>query len=193
VYGSLASLLSNAGIELAWLSLLVPIFKIRRNPVFALCALLMFTRGCGAGFYISGLGTGESPAEREEMISAATEALPDSKLRMAGGLGGPDDILEAVSLGVDLLDSRYSFLPGYIACWSLQDPHEVPAPCCLPCYAQMCSTNTGETRTWSCQILIPCVGLLARHASIQHTQPRNAPATYSRSIPGISIAVINPL
>ena len=55
-------------------------------------------------FAIGGLGVGESPALRLELLSAALEPLPVSAPRYLMGLGTPHDLVDAVAGGVDLFD-----------------------------------------------------------------------------------------
>jgi len=59
------------------------------------------------GFSIVGLGLGEPPESRAGLIKAALDHLPAQKLRHVSGLGMPEEILEAIELGVDILDSSY--------------------------------------------------------------------------------------
>jgi hypothetical protein len=62
-----------------------------------------------AGYYIAGHGVGESREERQSTISTVFEDLPESKVRLVNGLGGLDEILEAVLIGFDVLESRLAF------------------------------------------------------------------------------------
>lgn len=63
------------------------------------------------GFVIGGLGSGEDPAKRGEIISAVVSALPTSKPRVlssSSGLHGqPDEVLSAVERGIDLFEVEY--------------------------------------------------------------------------------------
>ncbi len=56
------------------------------------------------GYGIGGLGIGESPSERVELIRAALSPLPQSAPRYLMGVGYPEDLIEAVAEGVDLFD-----------------------------------------------------------------------------------------
>lgn len=51
-----------------------------------------------------GLGLGESPERRAELVSEAHDALPEAAPRYLMGLGRPEDLLSAVARGVDLFD-----------------------------------------------------------------------------------------
>jgi len=57
-----------------------------------------------AGLAIGGLSVGESPAERLHILDETVPALPAGKPRYLMGVGRPEDIVEAVSRGVDLFD-----------------------------------------------------------------------------------------
>ena len=56
------------------------------------------------GLCIGGLSVGEGPDLRYNMLSFIDEKVPNDCLRYFMGYGKPGDILEAVSLGVDLFD-----------------------------------------------------------------------------------------
>ncbi|MCC6277719.1 MAG: tRNA guanosine(34) transglycosylase Tgt [Oligoflexia bacterium] len=56
------------------------------------------------GFAIGGLAVGESKAEREDHTELVTELLPQDRPRYLMGVGTPEDLLEAVSRGVDMFD-----------------------------------------------------------------------------------------
>jgi queuine tRNA-ribosyltransferase len=56
------------------------------------------------GYAHGGLGLGEVPERRGELIEAAQAELPESAPRYLMGLGRPVDLLDAVALGVDLFD-----------------------------------------------------------------------------------------
>jgi queuine tRNA-ribosyltransferase accessory subunit len=63
-----------------------------------------------AGFVISGLYAGESPTERWNAVDSAVAALPNDPPRfLAGSLGSPSDVLEAVARGIDVIDTAYPF------------------------------------------------------------------------------------
>ena len=57
-----------------------------------------------AAFAIGGLGVGESPAERAELVTRSIEPLPPSAPRYLMGLGLPEALVAAVARGVDLFD-----------------------------------------------------------------------------------------
>lgn len=56
------------------------------------------------GFAIGGLSVGEPKDLREQVLKTTTPLLPDDKPRYLMGVGKPEDILEAVKLGVDMFD-----------------------------------------------------------------------------------------
>lgn len=56
------------------------------------------------GNAIGGLSVGESKSEMEEMLALTIEHLPKEKPRYLMGVGYPEDILMAVSYGVDMFD-----------------------------------------------------------------------------------------
>jgi queuine tRNA-ribosyltransferase len=57
-----------------------------------------------AGYAIGGLGVGEAQDVMLEMIEAVAPILPAGRPRYLMGVGTPDDILEAVVRGIDMLD-----------------------------------------------------------------------------------------
>ena len=56
------------------------------------------------GYSIGGLSVGETKDIMYEMIDLSTKYLPKDKPRYLMGVGEPEDILEGVSLGVDMFD-----------------------------------------------------------------------------------------
>ena len=56
------------------------------------------------GYAIGGLSVGEPKDLREKVLKATTPMLPEDKPRYLMGVGKPEDILEAVKLGVDMFD-----------------------------------------------------------------------------------------
>ena len=56
------------------------------------------------GYAHGGLGLGEEPAARREMVGEAHAHLPEAPPRYLMGLGRPEDILDGVAEGVDLFD-----------------------------------------------------------------------------------------
>jgi len=56
------------------------------------------------GYALGGLSVGEDRATREHVIREAVDFLPEEKPRYLMGVGTPEDILEAVMLGVDMFD-----------------------------------------------------------------------------------------
>ncbi len=56
------------------------------------------------GYAIGGLAVGEPKNEREETLAATEPFLPQDRPRYMMGVGKPQDIVAAVSLGVDMFD-----------------------------------------------------------------------------------------
>jgi len=56
------------------------------------------------GYAIGGLSVGESKEEMEEILAHTIQYLPEDKPRYFMGVGYPEDILMAVSYGVDMFD-----------------------------------------------------------------------------------------
>lgn len=56
------------------------------------------------GYAIGGLSVGESARQREAMLDASAESLPQAKPRYLMGVGKPADIVEAVQRGMDMFD-----------------------------------------------------------------------------------------
>ena len=56
------------------------------------------------GYAHGGLGLGEAPELRAELIAAAQAILPASRPRYLMGLGRPEDLVRAIESGVDLFD-----------------------------------------------------------------------------------------
>lgn len=56
------------------------------------------------GYAIGGLAVGESAKEMYETIESTTEFMPPHKPRYLMGVGTPENILEAIALGVDMFD-----------------------------------------------------------------------------------------
>jgi queuine tRNA-ribosyltransferase len=57
------------------------------------------------GYAIGGLSLGENKQSTWEITSLVTGLLPKDKPRYLMGVGSPEDLLEGVSLGIDLFDS----------------------------------------------------------------------------------------
>ncbi|KAI9126375.1 hypothetical protein K1719_002796 [Acacia pycnantha] len=74
------------------------------------CLALNLAGGCAfgtivGGYWIGGFGLGESIDERPPLPTAIMDILPDDKPRMVSGLGLPEEVLQGISTGIDLLDS----------------------------------------------------------------------------------------
>lgn len=60
-----------------------------------------------AGICVGGLGTGESPQQRAEIIELVLKDVPADKARMISSVGTPEEVLAAVSQGIDIFDLSY--------------------------------------------------------------------------------------
>ncbi|KAI7838261.1 hypothetical protein COHA_007950 [Chlorella ohadii] len=60
-----------------------------------------------SGYVLGGLGTGESPEQRQQIVQAVLQRLPAGAPRMLSSVGTPEEILEAVAQGIDLFDTAY--------------------------------------------------------------------------------------
>jgi queuine tRNA-ribosyltransferase len=56
------------------------------------------------GYGIGGLGVGETPALRRDVLAWTVPVLPADRPRYLMGVGPPEDLLDAVAAGVDLFD-----------------------------------------------------------------------------------------
>lgn len=59
------------------------------------------------GFSIGGLALGETQEQEMKMIEVSNKILPENKPRYLMGAGNPIEILEAISRGCDMFDSRF--------------------------------------------------------------------------------------
>lgn len=59
------------------------------------------------GYSIGGLALGETVEQEMKMVDIATKILPENKPRYLMGAGNPIELLEAISRGVDMFDSRF--------------------------------------------------------------------------------------
>jgi queuine tRNA-ribosyltransferase len=57
-----------------------------------------------AGLAVGGLAVGETETEREQVLEELMPHMPRGKPRYLMGVGRPEDILEAVRLGIDMFD-----------------------------------------------------------------------------------------
>jgi len=56
------------------------------------------------GYAIGGLAVGEPVEQMYELVNFTTDFMPDNKPRYLMGVGRPENILEAISFGVDMFD-----------------------------------------------------------------------------------------
>lgn len=56
------------------------------------------------GYAHGGLGLGEEAARRQDLIVAAQAALPTNRPQYLMGIGRPEDLLDAIEVGIDLFD-----------------------------------------------------------------------------------------
>lgn len=64
------------------------------------------------GYAVGGLSLGETKADTYKMTAEVLDCLPPEKPRHLMGVGSPEDIVEAVAMGVDIFDSA---LPTQVA------------------------------------------------------------------------------
>lgn len=60
-----------------------------------------------AGICVGGLGTGESPQLRQELISEILACISPEKPRMVASIGSPEGVIDAIGQGIDLFDVSY--------------------------------------------------------------------------------------
>jgi queuine tRNA-ribosyltransferase len=56
------------------------------------------------GYAVGGVSVGESPEDMRIAIEATTQHLPTDKVRYLMGVGRPEDLLDAVAMGIDIFD-----------------------------------------------------------------------------------------
>lgn len=71
---------------------------LRRQSAAAITAMAF------DGFAIGGLSVGEPKSAMFEMTDLVTELLPENQPRYLMGVGKPEDLVQAVSLGIDMFD-----------------------------------------------------------------------------------------
>jgi queuine tRNA-ribosyltransferase len=59
------------------------------------------------GYSIGGLGLGEPKSEQYKIVKQQKSTLPENKPIYLMGIGTPPELIEAISLGVDIFDSRF--------------------------------------------------------------------------------------
>jgi queuine tRNA-ribosyltransferase len=64
-------------------------------------------RGDFAGYGIGGLSIGEPKEVMQEIIEYITPMIPKEKPRYLMGVGSPLELLESISLGIDIFDSAF--------------------------------------------------------------------------------------
>ncbi len=57
-----------------------------------------------AGYAVGGLSVGEPPEEMYRVLRATVPSMPEDKPRYLMGVGRPQDLLEAISCGIDMFD-----------------------------------------------------------------------------------------
>lgn len=61
------------------------------------------------GVHVSGLHLGESPKQREAVLTTIFSSIPEYLVRFVTGPNSPSEILESIHLGVDVAVSSYPF------------------------------------------------------------------------------------
>ena len=62
------------------------------------------------GVHVSGLHLGESPKQREELLTTIFEAIPENLVRFVTGPNSPSEVLDSIRLGADVTVCSYPFL-----------------------------------------------------------------------------------
>ena len=62
------------------------------------------------GVNVSGLHLGESPKQREELLTTIFEAIPENLVRFVTGPNSPSEVLDSIRLGADVTVCSYPFL-----------------------------------------------------------------------------------
>lgn len=126
------------------------------------------------GFAHGGLGLGEAPGQRTELLSATHAVLPPQAPRYLMGLGRPRDLLDAIAVGVDLFDcvlptrhARHGVLftgQGLLRLRNarFRDDPTPPDPDCD------CTTCAGFSRAYLAHLLRAGEALGARLASVHN-------------------------
>lgn len=90
-------------------------------PALRLASLEGLERQGYAGLAVGGLSVGEPPEERARVLASLMPSMPGGKPRYLMGVGRPEDLVDAVSAGVDLFDcvmptrharNGHLFVPG---------------------------------------------------------------------------------
>lgn len=79
---------------------------LRKKSVEQICSLEF------DGFAVGGLSVGEEKEKTYEILSFTTELLPKDKPRYLMGVGTPEDIIFAVSVGIDMFDCVFPTRAG---------------------------------------------------------------------------------
>jgi queuine tRNA-ribosyltransferase len=142
--------------------------RLRRESARATCEIGF------DGYAHGGLGLGEDAAARTELVAAAQAELPPAAPRYLMGLGRPQDLLDAITAGVDLFDcvlptrhARHGVLftgAGLLRLRNARyrDDPEPPEPGCD------CPTCTRFSRAYLRHLLRAGESLAARLASLHN-------------------------
>lgn len=126
------------------------------------------------GFAHGGLGLGEEPERRNELVAATHAELPEASPRYLMGLGRPADLVDAIAAGVDLFDcviptrhARHGVLftgAGLLRLRNarFRDDSSPPDPECD------CATCAGFSRAYLAHLLRSGEALGARLASVHN-------------------------
>jgi queuine tRNA-ribosyltransferase len=126
------------------------------------------------GYAHGGLGLGEAPEQRSELLEAAQSALPDAAPRYLMGIGRPQDLLAGIAAGVDLFDcvvptrhARHGLLyteTGVLAIKNARFRSD-PAPLDEGCD---CPTCGAHSRAFLCHLLRTGESLGGRLATLHN-------------------------
>ena len=96
--------LKNNPSHFGWEQIMFPIIQGNIYPDFRKKSLEELIPLASKGIAIGGLAVGEEKSSMMEMIALCNEYLPIEQPRYLMGIGRPNDIVKAVSLGVDMFD-----------------------------------------------------------------------------------------
>jgi len=126
------------------------------------------------GYAHGGLGLGEAPAQRADLVAATNDVLPADSPRYLMGIGYPADLVDAIAAGIDLFDcviptrhARHGVLFTREGVLRLRnaDFKRDAAPADRDCD---CATCAQHSRAYLCHLLRVNDALGARLASVHN-------------------------
>ena len=105
------------------------------------------------GYYIAGLGTGESRAQQRQLLEAAVHRLPKDTVKMVSTLNTIEDMLYAIGIGADLFDSsliEYLTEQGHALSFPVQLDQLLLPPSMPSMHVDMgCGEDATKLNLWS--------------------------------------------